>query len=36
MGKRPAEARFTVEGIAGEVRLDKVLKERFPRWDDRR
>lgn len=32
MGKRPAEARFTVEGIAGEVRLDKVLKERFPRW----
>jgi RluA family pseudouridine synthase len=32
MGKQPTEIRFTVEGITGEVRLDKVLKDRFPRW----
>jgi RluA family pseudouridine synthase len=32
MGKQPAVIRFTVEEIDGEARLDKVLKERFPRW----
>jgi RluA family pseudouridine synthase len=32
MGKQPTEIRFTVEGIAGETRLDKALKERYPRW----
>jgi RluA family pseudouridine synthase len=26
------QVRFTVEGVAGEQRLDKMLRERYPRW----